>query len=266
MNSSNTKTLSFKPLDRHSPMPLYQQLNDVLADAIREGQVAPGDQLPSENELIALFNVSRYVVRQTLNLLGRQGLIITQRGRGSFVAPKKIDKPIDVLGSYHAVMKHAGMDVDVRILTKKIIRPPEEIASRLALSPNRKVLMLERIAYLGETPLNILVAYIAVGKASEKQLLDFSGSSLYEYLARTCDIHLTCSHNVIEVIFSGADESRLLNIQRGGVLMQITGVSCEQDNTPIEYSRVIYPVQFFRLEFESFIADSGCITKRVLIP
>ena len=264
MDISSAKILSSHPLDRHSPLPLYQQLNDVLAGAILQGQLKPGNQLPSENELITLFDVSRYVVRQTLNLLSRQGLIVTRRGRGSFVAPRKIDKPIDVLQSYHAGMNRAGLEVEVRILTQKIIRASEEVSARLNLKPGTKVLQLDRIAYSENTPLNLLSASIVVGKATEKQLMAFTGGSLYAYLAEACDIHLTSSHNVIEVDFAGAQESRLLNIQRGGVLLKITGVSCEQDSTPVEYSRVVYPGQNFRFEFDSFIADHGGETKRIL--
>lgn len=264
MDNPFTQILNIHPLDRHSPLPLYQQLNDVLVNAIQKGQLKPGDQLPSENELITLFDVSRYVVRQTLNLLSRQGLIITKRGRGSFVAPRRIDKPIDVLQSYHVGMQRVGLDVDVRILTQKIIRSPEEIAARLSLAPGAKVLQLDRIAYTENTPLNLLSAYIVVGKATEKQLMAFPGGSLYAYLAQNCDIHLTSSHNVIEVDFAGAQESRLLNIQRGGVLLKITGVSCEQDETPVEYSQVAYPGQNFRFEFNSFIASHGGETTRIL--
>ncbi len=264
MDTPFTNILDIRSLDRHSPLPLYHQLTDVLVEAIHNGHLKPGDQLPSENELITLFDVSRYVVRQTLDLLSRQGLIITQRGRGSFVAPHKIGKPIDVLQSYHSAMKRAGLDVDVRILTKKIVHPSEEIATKLNLNPGDKVLQLDRIAYIGNAPLNLLSAYIVVGKATKKQLLDFPGGSLYAYLARACDIHLAISHNVIEVDFAGAHESRLLNIPRGGALLQITGVSCEIDNTPVEYSRVVYPVQIIRLEFDSFIADHGNEIKRIL--
>jgi DNA-binding GntR family transcriptional regulator len=92
----------------------------------------------------------------------------------------------------------------------------------------------------------------------------FPGGSLYAYLAQNCDIHLVSSHNVIEVDFAGAQESRLLNIQRGGVLLKITGVSCEQDNSPVEYSRVVYPVQNFRFEFDSHIESHGGEIKRIL--
>jgi GntR family transcriptional regulator len=244
-----------QPLDRHNPVPLYQQLSDLLADAIRGGQLKTGDQLPSESELISFFNVSRFVVRQTLNNLGRQGLIRTEQGRGSFVTARKILKPLDILQSYHAGMKKAGIDVDVRILNKSIISPPEKIARQLALKQNEKVLLLERVAYSIGDPLNLLVSHIALRNGRESKLMNFEGGSLYDFLARECNITLYSSTNNIEIIFAGEYESRLLNSVRGAVLLQILSVSYDKRGRPVEHSRVVYPGFMFRFQFDSFKPD-----------
>ena len=127
---TKSKLREVHSLDRYSPIPLHQQLSDVLAETIRAGRLQPGEQLPSENELIDRFDVSRSVVRQTLNKLGRQGLIYTEHGRGSFVSGQKIIKPLDILQSYHAGMKRAGIEVDVRIIRKSLIAPSEDLAKR----------------------------------------------------------------------------------------------------------------------------------------
>jgi GntR family transcriptional regulator len=240
------------PLDRHSPVPLYQQLSDLLAGMIRDGHLKTGDQLPSENELISSFNVSRFVVRQTLTNLSRQGLINTAQGRGSFVAAQRIVKPLDILQSYHAGMKKAGIDVDVRILTKSVVTPPEDVAEQLALKRNEKTLLLERVAYTGGAPLNLLVSYVALSKCEGHDLMKFEAGSFYDFLTEECNIRLVSSHNSIEIIFAGEYESRLLNSARGAVLFQILGVSFDKNGAPIEYSRVVYPGFMFSFQFDSF--------------
>lgn len=248
----DVKNWSAAALDRHSPVPLYQQLSDLLAGVIREGHLKTGEQLPSENVLISNFNVSRFVVRQTLNNLSRQGLIHTEQGRGSFVAAQKIVKPLDILQSYHAGMKKAGIDVDVRILTKSIITPPKEIAEKLALKRNEKTFLLERVAYANGVPLNLLISYVAINQCTGHDLMMFNGGSLYDFLNENCDIQLVSSHNNVEIIFSGEFESRLLDSARGAVLLQILGVSCDKRGKSIEYSRVVYPGLMFSFQFDSF--------------
>ena len=82
--------------------------------------------------------------------------------------------------------------------------------------------------------------------------MGFEGGSLYEFLGRKCSISLNSSRNTIEVIFAGEDESRLLNLPRGSVLLQILSVSYDQAGTPVEHARVISPGFKVRFNYESF--------------
>lgn len=244
------------PLDRHSPSPLYQQLSEILVKRIKDGYFKPGDHLPSENELIGMYGVSRYVVRQTLNNLSRQGLIYTEHGRGSFVCPNRIDKSLDVLQSYHESMRKTGLPVEVKILTRELVYSPDPVAAALKLSPPRKAFHLERVGFVGDAPANVLSSYVAPGPwADEEKLYEFPGGSLYAYLA-TCGVRLARSHGYIEVIFADEKESRLLNVSRGSVLLSISSVVFEETGKPIEYTQVIYPGAMFRFEYDSYMSGN----------
>jgi GntR family transcriptional regulator, transcriptional repressor for pyruvate dehydrogenase complex len=63
---------------------LTADLTAELRTRIVDGAIQPGDKLPSENELIGEFSVSRTVVRAALTRLQAEGLVETERGRGSF--------------------------------------------------------------------------------------------------------------------------------------------------------------------------------------
>ena len=253
-------------LDRHSPVPLYQQLSLVIDEAIRDQRLKPGDQLPSESDLISAFSVSRFVVRQTLNSLSQQGQIITVHGRGSFVATPKITKPLDVLQSYHEGMKKAGLDVEVRIISKEIILPQADIVDNLKLKPGQKVLQIERVAYSNGAPINLLISQLAPGTWGLEKLLTFSSGSLYQFLSAECGIHLNHSKSSIEVIYAGETESQLLNLARGVALFQILSVSYDRSRVPVEVSRVVYPATMFRYQFESHISDAREDSRPIMIP
>ena len=254
-----------QPLNRHNPVPLYQQLCDILTARIHSGELGPGEQLPSENDLINLFGVSRFVVRQTLTSLVRQGLIYTEQGRGSFVAMPKIIKPLDVLQSYQAGMKKTGIEVEVRIISKTVVPVPHNIAEKLQVKPGEKVIMLERIAYQMDAPLNLLVSYISLGTWGKEKLLSFSGGSLYEHFSKVCGIQLSRSLSDIELIFAGEDETSKLNVARGTVLIQISGISYEIGGLPVEFSRVVYPGSRFGFQFESYIPIENGNASPVLV-
>ena len=69
--------------------PRYQIIRDELLDDIDSGRLGPGDRVPSENELVGRFGVSRMTARRALQELAAAGFLLRTRGRGSFVADSR---------------------------------------------------------------------------------------------------------------------------------------------------------------------------------
>ncbi|MGW2530598.1 GntR family transcriptional regulator [Streptomyces sp. NPDC001595] len=68
-----------------SATPLYVQLADVIARKIAAGELAPDRPIPSENHLAEEYGVARLTARRAAQELRERGLIVTVRGKGSFV-------------------------------------------------------------------------------------------------------------------------------------------------------------------------------------
>ncbi|WLW52541.1 GntR family transcriptional regulator [Streptomyces lincolnensis] len=81
---SNVET-SKTPLDPMSARPLYMQLADAIAGKIASGDLAPDRPIPSENHLADEYGVARLTARRAAQELRERGLIVTVRGKGSFV-------------------------------------------------------------------------------------------------------------------------------------------------------------------------------------
>jgi GntR family transcriptional regulator, transcriptional repressor for pyruvate dehydrogenase complex len=64
---------------------LTSQLVKALTEKIAQGELTAGDRLPTEQELIETFGVSRTVVREAISSLRATGLVSTQQGVGAFV-------------------------------------------------------------------------------------------------------------------------------------------------------------------------------------
>ncbi len=75
----------FEPLPAVTRTRFSDQIYNHLFHKIIAGEFKEGDMLPSENDLCALFRVSRPVVRQALQRLRSDGLVVSRRGAGSFV-------------------------------------------------------------------------------------------------------------------------------------------------------------------------------------
>src|SRR4029450_11396751 len=81
--------------------PLYQRIAAELRDTIASGQLPPGSQLPTEQELGERYQVSRNTVRLALGLLANEGIITSTPGRGTFVRDR-------IMLTYHASRAEAA--------------------------------------------------------------------------------------------------------------------------------------------------------------
>lgn len=75
-------------IDRHDPVPIYQQLAGFIRRAIESGELTPRSPLPSESYLQQRYGVSRGSARKAIELLRTEGLVYTVPQRGSYVAEK----------------------------------------------------------------------------------------------------------------------------------------------------------------------------------
>ena len=70
-------------------VPLYHRVYVVLLQRITGGSFPDGSPMPGEDELAAGFGVSRVTIRKAIERLEREGLVLRQRGRGTFPLPPR---------------------------------------------------------------------------------------------------------------------------------------------------------------------------------
>lgn len=83
VNAPNNRNDFLQPTER-----LSDRLAAVLQARIESGEWPPGHRLPTEQQCIEQFGVSRTVVREAVSRLKSMGLLLSRQGSGMFVAPK----------------------------------------------------------------------------------------------------------------------------------------------------------------------------------
>jgi len=91
-------------IDRNSPIPIYHQLKTLIREQIASGLWRPGDRIPTEQKLCQSYGISRAPVRQALDQLAREGVLVRRPGLGTFVnsttpAQSASGIPIQVMSS-----------------------------------------------------------------------------------------------------------------------------------------------------------------------
>jgi DNA-binding GntR family transcriptional regulator len=73
-------------INKKSAMPTYLQLASELRRLIAEGDLAPGDRLPSLYELVESTGLSHSTIQRAVGLLKEEGAVVSAPGRGVYVA------------------------------------------------------------------------------------------------------------------------------------------------------------------------------------
>lgn len=160
-------------VDPTSDRAVFRQIADQLRAAIERGGLAEGDRLPSEAKLMEHYDVARMTVRNALQVLQTEGLIVSEHGRGVFVRSRP---PVRRLASDRFARRHrkegkaafivesdqlgAKPDVDMIEVTEAV--PPGEIADILKLADATSVVVRSRRYSLNGKPVETAVSYIPV--------------------------------------------------------------------------------------------------------
>jgi GntR family transcriptional regulator len=155
-NSTETarNTVAIPPgrgIDRSSYEPAYIQLVNILKRAIASGQYQAGDQLPTEGDLCAAYDVSPMTVRRAIGMLLDQGAVSTTRGRGTFVQPLRLAKATFDLSEFHDLL--ADEAVTARMIEVRVLPAGPRAAANLGVPDGTKVVSMRRILQRGEEPL-----------------------------------------------------------------------------------------------------------------
>src|ERR1700741_5637672 len=124
---------------------LYARVETVLAGEITNGDLTVGDQLPTEDSLIARFGVSRITVRRAIQNLVSRGLVEIRRGKGTVVAAPKMTQELTELSGFVEDMHALGRKPTARVIGKEVVIADTTVANQLTLTKGERVVRIHRV-------------------------------------------------------------------------------------------------------------------------
>lgn len=234
-------------LDRKSIVPLYHQVVEKIKELIKKGEFTQGERIPSETELMKMFNVSRNTIRQAVQELIANGYLYVERGKGTFISKTIFDYPVERLSGFTEEMKSLGFDAKSKILLLDIITPTKEIQKELKLNSSEQVYRLKRVRFSNGIPIAIEEAFIPYGNF--KGLLDnfTEESSLYKTFDDKFGVQPYYAEEVIEVSLTDKEESKHLNVEERFPVFRIKRRTFDKAGNLIEFVRSVYRGDFYRV-------------------
>lgn len=222
--------------------PRYYQLASILRDRIISGELPPQRPIPSERQMEEIYSVSRTTIRQALDLLERQGYIYREHGRGTFVSPQKLQKPISELTSFSEDMKRRGIEPGQRILEIGLAIAPEKVCRHLELAhPHPPVLRVHRLRLGDGTPMGLQTSYYVLPDGSNVTVEELEGyGSIYRLLQEKFHIIPTEADETLEVALATPAEAALLQIKPGSPLLLSERTTYSQNRRVFEFVKILY--------------------------
>ena len=202
-------SVSFEPVKAGTS--LADQVAQSLESSIRQGQLRPGDRLPTEVAMVAQFGVSRTVVREAISRLKSSGLVESKQGSGVYVQAARIE-PLDLDKTQAASQEAVIQIVEVRRALEAEVaelaaarRNPEDLRrihaavqaladavqqgrdgvredvafNRAFADAARNPFLIQTLEYLGQ----FLLGATQVTRANEARRVDFAAQVQSEHLA-----------------------------------------------------------------------------------
>jgi len=244
-------------LDRRSVVPLYYQIQQHLLGQIRSGAIRPGEPVPSEQEISKRLRISRMTARQALKSLCDLGVTYSQRGKGTFVSEGKLEKDFRQVLSFSEEMQRRGLRPRARVLSFEVAEARADVAEALRLSNDDKVISLRRVRLAGSSPMAIEWSRLPLRLCPHLVETFDPGSSLYQELAEKYGIEIVVTDETVEAGLAGAEEARLLRVQKGNPVFMFTRTSYIQSGRPVEYVKSVYRGDRYKLVNRLTRQDGG---------
>jgi GntR family transcriptional regulator len=227
-------------IDPQSPVPLYAQLESMLAAEIAAGRLTPGSQLPKEEELVKCYAVSRTTVRQTIQNLIRRGLIEIRRGKGTFVLQPKMMQELTQLSGFVEDMQSLGRNASARLLDKQTVAASDSVARQLAITVGTPVVRIQRVRLADNSPLSFDETYLPreIGKKILEN--DLETEPIFSLLEQKYDTPLVEAEYRLEAISADTTVARALGIVAGSPIFLIERTSYTTGRQPVDYERLYY--------------------------
>ncbi|QKJ30582.1 GntR family transcriptional regulator [Mucilaginibacter mali] len=236
-------------INHKSPVPLHIQAEELVRNIIKDPQYADGKFLPNEVDLAKQLAISRTTLRQALNKLVYEGLLIRKKGIGTKVAGASVSSKSNNWLSFSQEMQARGIPIRNFELHISWVTPDEQVANFFEISNTKKVLKLERLRGRLEGPFVYFVSYFhpRVGLTGDE---DFK-RPLYEVLEKDYSVIANLSKE--EISAKAADKliAGKLEIEPNEPVLFRKRFVYDQGDRPIEFNLGYYRADSFVYTIES---------------
>lgn len=212
--------------------PLYQQVKRYISDKIFSGELSPMDRVPSENELVRLFEVSRMTANRALGELTAEGLLNRVHGKGTFVARTQTTGHLLRVRSIADEVKERGQAYRFDVLKHETKAPSHEVSDWMGLERGDLAYRTVIVHYENDLPIQLEKRFVSLLAAPAYASIDLSVSTPSEFLLQ--NVPLQRVEHKVRAIMPSEDVAQSLGMGEQSPCLLLERKTWSRD-TPVSY-------------------------------
>jgi len=216
-----------------SLQPLYLKVKRHILDNIGSGKWATSARVPSENDIVKTFGVSRMTANRALRELRDEGVLVRIAGVGSFVADRHAHAHPLEIRSIADEIRERGHVHRADIISLDSLRAAAELAENFGVAPRTELFCSVIVHFENDRPVQLEDRYVLPKLAPDYLKMDFGQTTPFDYLSKVAPLqeaeHLLRAvmpdERTRKLLTMKRDEPCLLMIRRTWSVGQIASVA-----------------------------------------
>lgn len=230
------------------PLPLYALIKESLREQILDGSYREHERIPSENELMASFGVSRITVRQALSDLQNERLIFKIPGKGAFVSRPDPFQQLARLQGFAEAMSSLGLEVFNRLVGLGTVNADETTAARLQVPIGSPLTEIRRVRFADRQPVSLDVTYVRRELGERLAREDLATRDIFVIIENDYATPLGHADLSVNAITADAPLAALLAIPVGAPILRMERLTWSRAGQPIDFEYLYYRGDSFRYQ------------------
>ncbi|MCI1894272.1 MAG: GntR family transcriptional regulator [Lactobacillus sp.] len=218
---------------------MYHQIAEELLQSIQAGEYQ--SKLPTEQELMKRFNVSRNTIRRAIDVVYQHGLLRRIQGSGYYVNNVQLQSTMTInlsIGAGKSLAKRGPLKSKIvtfdRVLAREI-----PLAQKMKINDDTELWRIIRLRYFNGMLYCLEEAYYLrdVVPFISTDVLD---DSLFDFVKETYDIDPDSSDDFLSMTTLGPDKADLMNLKPGTSLLTLAQINYMRNNVIFNFSQTVY--------------------------
>ncbi len=227
--------------------PKYYQIAQQIIERIKKGELKPGSQIPSENEIIETYGVSNTTARKALSEMEREGWVSRIKGRGTYVRQNKIERSVSRILSFTKNMIEEGRNPSTELISLNMDEPTRTITlNHRKYTLETPICKIQRLRFGDNVPILFETRYISLHFCPDIYRKDLE-RSLYEIYEHEYELQLYEIRQVLSVTETNEEMMEYFAVDKPVPSFKVEGVTFCGKELILEIEESIYRGDHYQL-------------------